>query len=59
MDQCMIDVTDTGASLGDVVTLFGNTPRELSDLAARAETVVYEPLCLISSRVPRIYKGEN
>jgi hypothetical protein len=32
MDQCMLDVTDTGACVGDVVTLFGNDPKELSAL---------------------------
>lgn len=57
MDQCMIDVTDTAAELGDEVTLFGNDPRELADYSARAATIDYECLCLISARVPRIYKG--
>lgn len=56
MDQCMLDVTDTGASVGDEVTLFGNDPKDLAALAARAGTVDYEALCLISSRVTRVYK---
>lgn len=56
MDQCMIDVTDTGASVGDIVTLFGNDPKELYACADRAATIDYECLCLISSRVIRIYK---
>ena len=55
MDQCMIDVTGTGAQTGDVVTLFGGDPKELSAYADRAETVDYECLCLISSRVTRRY----
>ncbi len=55
MDQCMIDVTDTGAQVGDEVTLFGNTTEELSEYASRAGTVDYECLCLISSRVTRKY----
>ena len=56
MDQCMIDVTDTGADVGDVVTLFGNHPEELAALASRAATTDYEALCLISSRVTRVYQ---
>lgn len=55
MDQCMIDVTGTGAQSGDVVTLFGNDPKELYAYADRAGTVDYECLCLISSRVTRRY----
>ena len=58
MDQCMIDVTDTGARPGDVVTLFGNDPKELYAYADRAATIDYECLCLISSRVTRCYIGE-
>jgi alanine racemase len=55
MDQCMIDVTGHEVALGDTVTLFGNHPSELSELARRASTIEYECLCLVSSRVPRIY----
>ena len=55
MDQCMIDVTDTGACTGDVVTLFGDDPHDVSAYAARASTINYESLCLISSRVTRRY----
>lgn len=57
MDQCMIDVTDTGARPGDVVTLFGGDPKELYAYADRASTIDYESLCLISSRVTRCYIG--
>lgn len=55
MDQCMIDVTGTGAQIGDTVTLFGNDPKELYAYADRAATIDYECLCLISSRVTRHY----
>lgn len=54
MDQCMIDVTDLGVSVGDTVTLFGDTRESLLELARRAETIPYEILCLITARVPRI-----
>ena len=54
MDQCMIDVSGTGASFGDAVTVFGNDHSELSHLAEMAETIEYEVLCLVSARVPRV-----
>ena len=54
MDQCMIDITGTGAKVGDKVILFGNTPLELTELARMANTIEYESLCLVTSRVPRI-----
>lgn len=56
MDQCMIDITDTDAGIGDTVTLFGDKSDTLSNLARLAGTIDYECLCLISGRVPRIYK---
>ncbi len=59
MDQCMIDVTGTGAKAGDTVVLFGNDPKELYAYADRAGTIDYECLCLISSRVPRVYHSET
>ena len=59
MDQCMIDVTGSGAQVGDVVTLFGTDPKELYAYADRASTIDYETLCLISSRVTRRYVYGN
>lgn len=56
MDQCMVDVTGTSANIGDVVTLFGEEPSQLYELAKLAGTIDYECLCLISGRVPRVYK---
>ncbi len=55
MDQCMIDVTDLPIRVGDEVVFFGNSPSELSALAASANTIDYEALCLISARVVRKY----
>lgn len=57
MDQCMIDVSGIDCKTGDTVRLFGGDPQELYDLAARAETIDYECLCLVSARVPRVYKN--
>lgn len=56
MDQCMIDVTGLDVKIGDRVVLFGEDPRDLSALASRAGSIPYESLCLISSRVPRVYQ---
>ena len=56
MDQCMIDVTDIDARAGDSIIFFGNRPQELNDYAKRAGIIRYECLCLISSRVPRVYR---
>ncbi|MEE0970024.1 MAG: alanine racemase [Clostridia bacterium] len=56
MDQCMIDITGGNAGVGDTVTLFGEYPEQLYELAERAGTIDYECLCLISGRVPRVYK---
>lgn len=58
MDQCMLDVTGTAAKPGDLVTMFGNDPGELSAYARRAGTIDYECLCLISSRIRRVYPGD-
>ena len=54
MDQCMIDVTGTDSRVGDKVIIFGNSPKELTALAKIANTIEYECLCLVTSRVPRI-----
>jgi len=59
MDQCMADVTGIGAKIGDRVVLFGEDPNDLSVLARRANTIPYESLSLISSRVPRIYQKQK
>ncbi len=56
MDQCMLDVTGTGARVGDRVTLFGADREQLCALSARAGSIDYEGLCLVSSRVLRFYK---
>ena len=58
MDQCMIDVTDIPARVGDRIRLFGKSSDELTRLAKMADTIEYETLCLISGRVPRIEKEQ-
>lgn len=59
MDQLMLDVTDIpGVKSGDIVTVIGKdgdesvTANELADLA---ETINYEIICAIATRVPRVF----
>lgn len=59
MDQCMIDITDLPVSVGDKVTVFGDDHEDISALAALADTIEYEILCLVSARVPRIIKTDK
>jgi alanine racemase len=59
MDLTMIDVTDIPeAAIGDEVLLIGRTPHcsvGADDHARLAGTIVYEILCGLSPRVPRVY----
>ena len=57
MDQCMLDVTGKEVHVGDAVTLFGADRAQLAALSERAGSIDYEGLCLVSSRVLRVYKG--
>lgn len=63
MDQTMIDVGDIpGVSTGDEVILIGNQKNEslsADDLAARIETINYEIVSSLTSRVERIYSGSG
>lgn len=59
MDLTMIDVTDIPqAAIGDEVLLIGSSPHcsiGADDQARLAGTIVYEILCGLSPRVPRVY----
>ena len=58
MDQTMIDVTDIdGVQVGDDVILFGSDLISADDAARHLNTINYEITCLVSSRVPRIFKA--
>lgn len=60
MDQLIVDLgPDGNAEIGDEVMLFGRQGSEeitLTELAELAGTINYELACLISPRVPRVYK---
>ena len=57
MDMVMIDVTDADVKEGDQVVIFGNSPK-ITDLARVANTIPYEILTNVSSRVKRIFVSE-
>ncbi len=66
MDQCMADITDLPPAARSAVipgetrvTLFGSAQTPLDALAERAHTIPYELLCLITARVPRVWKEEG
>lgn len=57
MDSCMIDVTDTDATIGDEVEIFGKHIH-VTELASQLGTIPYEVLTGISFRVKRVYYKE-
>ena len=54
MDMTMIDVTDINVNEGDEVEIFGKN-RSITEVAKQAETIPYEILTNVSSRVKRIF----
>ncbi len=60
MDQCMIDVTNVNnIDIGDEVIIFGDAQITADDVAGWMNTINYEVLCLVSKRIPRIYKEKG
>ncbi|HRG88944.1 MAG TPA: bifunctional UDP-N-acetylmuramoyl-tripeptide:D-alanyl-D-alanine ligase/alanine racemase, partial [Chitinophagales bacterium] len=57
MDMTMLDITGVEAKEGDEVIVFGNNPT-VEEVAEAAETIPYEILTGISSRVKRVYYQE-
>ena len=60
MDQVVVDLGDTAAQRGDVVTLFGpgdDGEPTAEDWAAAADTIGYEIVTRIGGRVRRTYRG--
>ena len=62
MDLTMIDVTDVpGAAAGDEVTVIGRHAADsitAGDLAGWQDSVPYDVLCAIGTRVPRLYRAD-
>jgi alanine racemase len=62
MDMTMIDVTDVGCEIGDVVTLIGGDGSDrisVADVAATANLSPYEVLTGLRSRLPRRYLNDS
>ena len=59
MDMTMVDVTDIpSVRVGDSVTLIGRQGQEAiwaDEIAGWTDTIPYETLCVIGSRIPRVY----
>jgi len=62
MDMTMLDVTETDAALGDVVTLLGRDGDDVvtvSELAALGELSPYELLTGLRERLPRLHRDSD
>lgn len=57
MDMCMVDITGINCQEGDEVIVFESN-QQLMDLSAAMDTIPYEVLTNISTRVKRIYVQE-
>ena len=57
MDMCMADITSAAAQEGDDVEIFGENIR-VEEMAIKCETIPYEILTSIPSRVKRIFYRE-
>ncbi|MGM0378124.1 MAG: alanine racemase [Bacillota bacterium] len=58
MDQCMIDLSNKKAKIGDEVSLFGGSRKNaisVDEVAEKIGTINYEIVCMVSKRVPRVY----
>ena len=63
MDQILVNIEDDSAFNGDEVILIGEGGNGVSvrveELAEWADTIPYEILTNINTRVPRLYVGED
>ena len=58
MDQCMIDVTGVNnIKRGDEALIFGDGAVTIDDIAKWMDTINYEIVCMLSRRIPRVYKS--
>lgn len=62
MDQCMLDVTDVkDLYIDKEVVVFGEgkNTNSAEDIAKNLGTISYEVVCMVSRRVPRVYKRDG
>ena len=55
MDSIMVDVTDVPCNMGDDVYIWDNDLIKVEDIAKECNTINYEIISTISSRVPRVF----
>ena len=55
MDSIMVDVSDIDCKLGDEVYIWDNDLLKVEDIAKECNTINYEIIATISSRVPRVF----
>lgn len=55
MDMIMVDVTHIDCSEGDEVVIFGSHPYSATEFSKTAQTISYEIITAISSRVKRVF----
>ena len=55
MDSIMVDVTDVPCNMGDDVYIWDNDLIKVDDIAKECNTINYEIISTISSRVPRVF----
>ncbi len=58
MDQCMVDIGENNVRIGDRAVIFDSEGENIERLAAFADTICYELICLVGKRVKRISDGE-
>ena len=58
MDQCMVDIGDCDVKIGDRAVIFDSKGENIERLAAFADTICYELICLVGKRVQRISDDE-
>ncbi|MBP3041000.1 alanine racemase [Bacillaceae bacterium Marseille-Q3522] len=61
MDQCMVKLPHP-VPIGTRITLIGRDGEEvisINDIAEKLETINYEVVCMMSQRIPRIYKEKG
>lgn len=54
MDQCMVDIGDMDVRAGDEAVIFDSEGENIERLAAAANTISYELVCLVGVRVRRV-----
>ena len=55
MDSIIVDVTDVPCNMGDDVYIWDNDLIKVEDIAKECNTINYEIISTISSRVPRVF----